>query len=165
MRVIVAPRDVDITDGSRTLFLSGGITGAPNWQAEFLDMLKDVKGVAFNPRLPNFDAREVDARPQIKWEFDHLNRADAVVFWFPFEARCEITLHELGQWLPRRMMLNNDGDDIIGYKRLFIGVHPGYARRIDVEIQSSLVRPGIRIVQSLYELAEMVRTWSDAPYL
>jgi Nucleoside 2-deoxyribosyltransferase like len=165
VRVIAAPDDSPVTDGSKTLFLSGGITGAPDWQQEFITMLGGTGLVIYNPRLVDFDERLAEARPQIKWEFDRLAWADAISFWFPAEAKCVITLHELGQWLPKRVMLNNDGDEIVGYKRIFIGVHPDYARRVDVEIQADLVRPGIEIVNSLFDLSEMVRTWSDEPYL
>jgi len=36
---------------------------------------------------------------------------------------------------------------------LFVGVDPGYARRVDVEIQTKLVRPDVVVVSSLRELA------------
>lgn len=41
-------------------------------------------------------------------------------------------------------------------KPLFIGIHPNYPRRQDVEIQTSLVRPDIKIVYSLQDLAEQI---------
>lgn len=42
-------------------------------------------------------------------------------------------------------------------KPLYVGVHPQYARRTDVEIQTSLVRPEVKIVYSLEALAEQVQ--------
>jgi hypothetical protein len=41
-------------------------------------------------------------------------------------------------------------------KPLLIGVHPAYARRIDVEIQTRLVRPKVKIMYSLPALAAML---------
>ena len=41
-------------------------------------------------------------------------------------------------------------------KPIYIGVHPEYKRRIDIEIQTSLVRPDIKIVYSLVELARLI---------
>ena len=42
-------------------------------------------------------------------------------------------------------------------KPLYVGVHPQYARRTDVEIQTSLVRPEVKIVYSLEALAKQVQ--------
>ena len=39
-------------------------------------------------------------------------------------------------------------------KPIVIGVHPGYKRKQDVEIQTRLVRPDIQVVYSLEDLAE-----------
>ena len=161
MRVITAPNDEAVSTHTRTLFLSGGITGASDWQSEFIEMLRDTYLTVYNPRLVDFDERVANAHDQIEWEFVRLRGADAISFWFPEEAACMITLHELGQWLPYRLQSNGS----VGFKALFIGAHPKYARQLDVEIQSGLARPGIQIAQSLYELAEMVRTWSDTTYL
>jgi hypothetical protein len=41
-------------------------------------------------------------------------------------------------------------------KPLFVGVHPDYKRRQDVEIQTELARPDIKIVYSLEALAKQV---------
>ena len=42
-------------------------------------------------------------------------------------------------------------------KPLYVGVHPQYSRRTDVEIQTSLVRPEVKIVYALEALAEQVK--------
>ena len=41
-------------------------------------------------------------------------------------------------------------------KPLFVGAHPNYARRQDVEIQTSLVRPDIQIVYSLEDVLKVL---------
>ncbi|MEO1378678.1 MAG: hypothetical protein AAFW70_31365, partial [Cyanobacteria bacterium J06635_10] len=66
-----------------------------------------------------------------------------ILFWFPQESICPITLYELGSWS-------------MTDKPLFIGIHPNYPRRRDVEIQTGFVRPEINIVYSLEDLAEQI---------
>jgi hypothetical protein len=46
-----------------------------------------------------------------------------------------------------------------GPRPLFVGVHPDYQRRPDVEIQTRLVRPDLEVVYGLPELTECIRQW------
>ncbi len=129
----------------KVLFLAGGITGCPDWQQEMRRKLADTDWILLNPRRKHFPIHDPSAAPaQITWEYMHLRKATAILFWFPCETICPIVLYELGAWS-------------VMDKPLFIGVHPDYSRRLDVEIQTSLVRPDIDIVYSLEELAEVVR--------
>ena len=75
-----------------------------------------------------------------------LRVADAILFWFPQETLCPIVLYELGAWS-------------MSGKTIFVGVHPAYSRRQDVEIQTGLVRPEVNVVYSLEELAAQVMSW------
>jgi hypothetical protein len=43
--------------------------------------------------------------------------------------------------------------------QIFVGVHPEYKRRQDVEIQTGLARPEVEIVYSLSALAQQVLEW------
>src|SRR5262249_25095959 len=52
-------------------------------------------------------------------------------------------LYELGRWSA-------------GGRAMFVGVHPDYQRRVDVQIQLSLARPEVRIAPTLEELAAQV---------
>ena len=134
------------------LFLAGGITGCPDWQQELVVRLQDLQVVLLNPRRANFPiGNPKAASQQIEWEHRHLRKADAIIFWFPSETLCPITLYELGAWSVYR--------DERGPKPLFIGVHPEYQRRQDVEIQTRLVRPEVQIVYGLPDLAECVKRW------
>ena len=109
-----------------------------------VELLKPSPWIILNPRRANFPIDNPDAsKQQIAWEHKHLRLASAILFWFPQETICPITLYELGAF----SMTN---------KPLFIGVHPNYFRRQDVEIQTGLVRPDINIVYSLEELAEQI---------
>ena len=134
------------------LFLAGGITGCSDWQQEVVSRLHDLPLVILNPRRTNFPIDDpTAASQQIEWEHRHLRKADAIAFWFPCETLCPITLYELGAWSVYR--------DERGPRPVFIGVHPEYQRRQDVEIQTRLVRPEVEIVYGLPDLAECVRLW------
>ncbi|MDY6902992.1 MAG: nucleoside 2-deoxyribosyltransferase domain-containing protein [Cyanobacteriota bacterium] len=126
------------------IFLAGGISGCPDWQSQMVELLEPSPWIILNPRRANFPIHEPDAsRQQIAWEYKHLRLASAILFWFPKETICPIVLYELGAWS-------------MTDKPLFIGVHPNYPRRQDVEIQTSLVRPEVKIVYSLQDLAEKI---------
>src|SRR5690348_10230732 len=82
------------------IFLAGGITDCPDWQSEVVEQLVKTNLMIFNPRRDYFDVE--DSRmtfEQIRWEFAHLRLAKGVVFWFPKETLCPITLFELGSRL------------------------------------------------------------------
>lgn len=131
----------------KSLFLAGGITDCPDWQADLVSMLKNEDVVLFNPRRKKFPINDSSAsKKQIVWEFNHLRKADAISFWFPKEKLCAITLYELGSCA--RMD-----------KPLFVGVHPKYKRRKDIEIQLKLVRPNVKIVYDLKSLAKKIKEW------
>jgi hypothetical protein len=44
-------------------------------------------------------------------------------------------------------------------KPLFVGTHPDYQRRLDVEIQTRLARPEVWVVDALDDLVGQVRAW------
>lgn len=133
-----------------SVFLAGSITDAPDWQTDLVGMLADVDVTLLNPRRKNFPMDDpAAAEAQIKWEFEHLRKADAIVFWFAKETLAPITLFELGTWL-------------MSGKPLFIGVHPEYQRRHDVEIQTKLAKAGrLKVFHNLDDLAKQVRIFAD----
>ena len=145
MRYIECP---GIYDGNEpSLFIAGGISNCADWQSEFIKKLDGLDITVLNPRRKNFDVNDPRMEEeQIKWEFDHLLKADACSFWFTKETLCPITLYELG----KQTVLN---------KTLFVGVHPNYKRKKDVEIQTKLERPEVDIVYSLDDLAKQVYDW------
>jgi hypothetical protein len=131
----------------KSLFLAGGISNCPEWQDEFIGIMSELSGIPYdftliNPRREDFDvANPRQSSDQIAWEYAHLQDADAISFWFPKETLCPITLFELGS------AIRNP------YKPIFVGCHPEYARRFDVEHQLSIVRPEVVVVDSLELLA------------
>lgn len=134
--------------GKPSVFLAGGITNCPDWQTYVTMQLLTEDITVFNPRRENFPIDDPEASfDQIKWEYDHLRKADMLLFWFPSETLCPIVLFELGAWSRSN-------------KPMFIGVHPAYRRKQDVEIQMGLARPEVPIVYSLDDLvAEVKKTY------
>ena len=142
MREIEAPRDFD--GHGPSLFLAGGVTGCPNWQASLLAMLPELDVVALNPRRRAFDVADHSATvQQIEWEFRHLRRATAIAFWFPEESVCPIALFELGAWSERETPI-------------LVGTHPRYPRRRDVVEQLRLARPAVAVSSALDALAASI---------
>jgi hypothetical protein len=78
------------------------------------------------------DSQSLESIEQIKWEHEHIHKCKWMMFWFCEETLCPITLFELGVAVTRSNLPDN---------RLFIGAHPGYQRKLDVEIQVGLARP------------------------
>lgn len=157
MEVITCPTELEDASFTRradhrteSVFLGGGISNCPDWQQDFIANLDDVKeGVLVNPRRHDFDITDPNlSADQIEWEHKHLGAVDAIVFWFPKETLCPITLFKLGKYCTSY------------FTQLFVGCHPEYARRFDVIKQLSLVNEHIRVVDNLDDLAKQVRGWA-----
>lgn len=151
MRVIQCPEVLD-SGFAIPVFMGGGITGCPDWQATVTELVKYEGGmldepelVWLNPRRDNFDPSM--SEEQIKWEHEHLDRSEAVIFWFPEETLCPITLFELGVQLGRAR------------SEVFVGCHPNYSRRFDVIIQCQLENTNIEVVDSVDKLVQQVLEW------
>lgn len=125
----------------KTVFLAGGITNCPDWQLEMVKLLSDTDLVLLNPRRESFDVNDhLMSRDQIMWERQHLECADAILFWFPHETLCPITLFELGKALGQG-------------KYIFVGCHPNYKRKSDVQIRCDLTA----MCDSVEELASLIK--------
>lgn len=130
-----------------SIFLAGGITDCPDWQAEAAEMLltsfKDVNGypmdlVVLNPRRADFPIEDPSAAgEQIAWEYRHLHRADIVLFWFTAGPSPQpIVQYELG----RHAALE---------RKLAVGVEAGYMRGVDVHQQLAHARPDVPVFATL----------------
>ena len=149
MEYIESPENFVKTYDSKALFLAGGITNCPDWQSEIVDLLRSSDIAILNPRRKKFSIDNQGAsKEQIRWEFEHLRISDMILFWFPKESICPIALYELGAWC----MTDNP---------LLIGVERQYERKIDIEEQTALIRPGIKIVYSLNDLAGQVMDYLE----
>ncbi len=133
---LVTCPDVYDGTGKPAVFLAGGITGCPDWQATAAGLLP-LPVVAFNPRRTAWPIDDPTAGPgQIAWEVRHLARADVVLFWFCQETVQPITLYELGA-------------AAAGGRPMIVGADPGYPRRADVVLQLGHVRPEVTVLDSL----------------
>ena len=135
----------DRTDpGKKGIFLAGGITGVSDWQKELREKISSLDIAVYNPRRANFDIKDPNAsRKQITWEHDMLRKANIISFWFAPEAIQPIVLYECGAWTMTQ-------------KPILIGVDPKYQRKQDVEIQTELARPEVKIVSTLDDLANQI---------
>jgi hypothetical protein len=140
------------------IFLAGGISNCPDWQtptAQSIALNTPDNVLVLNPRLPGtLDPNDATtAVPQIKWEADALRDANMVLFWFPKESVCPITLLELGKELVRAELTN--------YGRLIVGCEPGYTRTLDVITQCQLVFPDMQIHDNLSDMVDRVYVMYD----
>jgi hypothetical protein len=146
---------------NHSVFLAGGISNCHDWQAEMTTLLQSkCPGIGItNPRNPHYDpAKEGALESQITWEFTYLRLASAILFWFPPETLCPITLFELGTWTQRALLLPKEAHP----PEIFIGCDPKYARIDDVRLQTALAYKGRRapeVVTSLQDLADKVIAW------
>lgn len=147
IEICQAPQEYQAYSGDPAVFLAGGISSCPNWQQLLLTRLSqeafDKRCLVLNPRRDDFQDTESFAQRQIAWEFEALRRAQLVVFWFPNETLCPITLYELGAWS-------------MTDKALVIGIHPEYKRGLDVLVQTQLARPELSVARDFSAFQEAV---------
>ncbi len=156
MHYIEAPEQLPTIhrDRDRFLFLAGGITNCPDWQTEMVNRLTCEEDDLFvlNPRRKNFPINDPKAAlEQIKWEYEALMRAHAIVFWFSRGSLNPIVLFEYGKELGRNESMR---------RPLLVGCDPEYPRKQDVQIQTDLAFPDdMPIRESLEPLISDVRLW------
>lgn len=147
LQLVVCPQELEVSGLS--IFVGGGISNCPDWQSELLSDLSQQKLTAFNPRRPDFPIHDPSASyQQIRWEHQYLKSAKGILFWFPKETVCPITLYELGTYLRKDIPL-------------FVGVHPEYERDVEILKLAAQHRPNLKIVRSLSDLSQQVKSWSD----
>ncbi len=126
---VEAPSKALVEPVQHSIFLAGGISGCPDWQTHAISQLSHLPVRIYNPRrrqfVEHFDKHHT--REQIEWEFKALKASDIVLFWFPYESICPITLYELGRF-----------NTMHSEKHIIIGAHPQYSRREDIVIQTQL---------------------------
>ena len=143
-KTIEAPKEIYSPQvrNSIKLFLAGGITNCPDWQSYVIGELSDIPNLTiYNPRRKEMKMSDrAVLEQQITWEFQHLETADVVLFWFSGGSLNPITLYELGMW-------GNSMD-----RPMIIGCDPAYERKDDVEIQTLLARPGTIVYDSISDM-------------
>lgn len=154
MKLITCPQEAgpSLLEYRKKVFLAGGITGCPDWQAVAIEMLADQdKLLVMNPRRDDFDVSDLNmTKHQVDWEFRHINYANCMLFWFPRDTLCPITLFELGK--------------IVGANRnLVVGAHPDYKRRIDLIEQLSHTHPHHTLHTTLESTVDDLKSFFSLP--
>lgn len=147
-----------LSDNETLVFLAGGITNCPDWQKEMIARFKDMgdEFMLANPRRASFDITDPTmSKFQIAWEYDHLAAADAIIFWFPYHTLCPITLYELGFHIARSTYTSQD------WKKIFVGCHPAYARKFDVEHQLTVAGFDSKVHDNFADLVAEVKLWHN----
>lgn len=148
-KIIRAPELWENRD-SPGVFLAGGISNCADWQEAVAHRLVDDLDITvINPRRYNWnmDSQSEASIAQIEWEHGMIRDSDYLLFWFCEETLCPITLLELGIALSRREIMR--GPDHIP---LMVGIHPNYARKLDVVTQTRLYRPMTPVFHDLDEM-------------
>lgn len=148
--------------GKKSVFLAGGIMMCLPWQDKMAGLLASEEDlVLLNPRRKSFPMDDPsESERQIAWEHQHLELADAILFWFSPPTHNPIVFYELGKFIDKKVYITTHKKlNFETKKPIFIGVHPDFERKEDVRIQTGLVRPDLKIVDNLEELAEQVKTW------
>jgi hypothetical protein len=144
MRVITAPDRVWPLVGMERpwVFMAGGITDCPNWQATIIDKMTGKKGVLFNPRRDKFPIKDPNAaKEQITWEYNALMSCHIFTVWFTGGPSLQpIAQYELGRYLARYQLGR--------LPKIVIGCDEGYKRRFDVLMQVKLVDSNLHVYRS-----------------
>lgn len=154
MLVTKSPENIRLdTTKYIALFLAGGISNCPDWQSYIVDQFQSKYEkdnlVIINPRRKGDLTKDgSEAKDQILWEHFYLERASHILFWFPEETLCPITLFELGKYCELHY------SDI--EEHITIGIHPNYKRRFDIETQIPLMDKEVQFVYDLDSLVERV---------
>lgn len=128
-----------------SVFLAGSIEmdRCDNWQQYVLSAVKDVEGVAFNPRRPVWDstwsAEDERMKEQIRWELEYLDVADIVLMYFDPTTQSPISLFELGMRLEAGYHSNR--------QTLVVVCPQGFWRKANVDITCEWY--GVQVFQSL----------------
>ena len=155
LTILQSPEDMKVMNfnSHRTsIFLAGGISNCPNWQLEFIAGYEAIRPshrggptVLVNPRREGDLSKEGDeARQQIRWERNYLMACSHIIFWFPKESVCPITLFELGQWATSKNLKEG---------KVIVGADPDYSRFFDIKTQLSLLVDGdYKISTTMFDL-------------
>lgn len=149
MRVITAPETYEPSRTDFKVFLAGGITKCPDWQAEVIKQLGEHEYknlVLFNPRRDNFPIGDAaQAAAQIAWEYEMLEQCDIFSMYFcASESDQPICMYELGRNIVRMQMRF----PIDWEKRIVIDIEDGYRRKKDVIYQTFMATGSSAFIDS-----------------
>ena len=101
--VLIPPARED-TSGAPSIFLGGSITGASDWQALAIRLLRDngFEGWIFNPRRDEAFSEEPGIwEEQVDWEREYLKKATVILFWLPAGADAFTSRWEIAEFVAK----------------------------------------------------------------
>lgn len=126
------------------VYLAGGM--ATPWREEVVFRLERNTVTLVDPTNRDLDGSFNDTQRQTNWEREYLDRADAVVFWFPAETACPVALFELGYLLAQG-------------KRVIVGAHPLYPKLNDLIAQVRATNDRVIVDLDLDFIIERLWRW------
>lgn len=130
-----------------SVFLAG--SAAYPWREHFKGMMATDQVVFLDPMNP--DADEICREHTLKWEIEHINKADVLLVWVPKGEEASVktlsltTLFEVGRFVEMKN------------KPLVVGVEKGHYLRDELIGQLKFLRPDVIVVDSLDALATHLR--------
>lgn len=134
-----APNYQEVEPDSVKVFLAGGTSNCPNWQLEIVEIFSEVcsdKVVMFNPRREDWRFDNGESYRQIKWESEHLSRADIIAFWFAKGSVNPISLFEYGYY------------GLGSNRTIVVGADMEYSRKYDIMVQTKIIREEQHVCES-----------------
>jgi hypothetical protein len=113
-----------IYPGTLSVFLAGTIDNgdSSNWQEDLINKCKDLNVTFYNPRRKEWmqNPTSEDMEKQIKWEQEHLDKADLIVMFLLDGSKSPISLLELGLYAQS--------------KKIFVFCNPAFYRWDNVRL-------------------------------
>jgi hypothetical protein len=142
MRVITPPERLDWP----SIFLGGSLSG--EWRRQVIAGLENTELIIFTSWFESPDYPDPSQEPDlIDWEYRHLQHSDAVLFWFCPKDLAENAMIQLGMYSQA------------AWQRLFVGVHPEYQWRREVETWCQVVCKGIKVSHQIDDILIQVQAW------
>lgn len=126
------------------VYLAGGL--ATPWREEVIFRLEHNTVILVDPTNKGLAGGLNATQQQTQWERTYLDRADAIMFWFPSETPCPVALFELGFLLAQG-------------KKVFIGAHPLYPKLNDLIAQVRVIDDRIIVDTDLEFTIERLWRW------
>jgi len=142
------------------IYLAGGISDIDDWQDQFISHFKQLQSdtlmkalylknlTIINPRRNHFNDKRSEIKKQIMWEHAHAKAADALVFYFPADSHCSISLFQYGKYLTSG-------------KKIFVGIEKDHLKSLDIFAHTRIEKPDQNINYSITDLIEEVQNYIE----
>lgn len=133
-----------IYPGPKSVFLAGTIDNgdSSNWQEELIEKCKNLDVTFYNPRRKEWTLNPTseEMEYQIKWEQEHLDRADLIIMFLLDGSKSPISLLELGLYAQS--------------KKIFVFCNPAFYRWENVRLTCD--KYGIPLLRTNLDDAKLI---------